>query len=131
MNFRFFPLFAASALMILASCRKDEAVLDTLPPTITWISPGEGAVFSAGQDIELALRIEENDELHDWRIELRRLSDNALLAERTGHEHTSVLDVSATISASVSQPTPCELVAVADDHSGNEARSTRAIAIEP
>ena len=82
MNF-FKNCFIAMGLAIIlpfASCSKDNPVTeDTQEPVITWLSPADGSVFSSGDDILVSFRIEENDELHTWDLELRKSSNDSLL----------------------------------------------------
>ncbi len=116
----------------LSSCKEDDGILtDTEAPVIDFMNPAEGALFNSGDDISVEFRITENDELHAWSLEMRRASDDSLLAEIGEHEHVQLLDVTAMVSATVAAVSECTLIAIAEDHTGNEARVERSIRIQP
>ena len=119
-------------ILPFASCSKDNPVTeDTQEPVITWLSPADGSVFSSGDDILVSFRIEENDELHTWDLELRKSSNDSLLLNVGEHDHAQVLNISQTITATVGGATPCTLIVIAEDHAGNEAIVQRSLTINP
>jgi hypothetical protein len=125
-------LLAIGLLSPFASCQKDNGpVEDTEAPVISLSSPSPGTAFSSGAPIDVVFRITENDELHTWDIELWRTADMTLLTSTGDHEHTTLLDVSATISYSVGEPTDCLLRVLAEDHNGNVAQQDVAIRLLP
>jgi len=127
-----FWLLAAVLLPTFPSCQKDNGpVEDTEAPVISLSSPSPGSIFSAGAPIDVVFRITENDELHTWDIELWRASDMTLLTSTGDHEHTTLLDVNATLSYSVGEPTDCVLRILAEDHNGNVAQQDVAIRLTP
>ena len=125
-------LAAMAILPLFSACEKDNGPEeDTEAPVIALSSPSTGAVYASGDPIAVVFRITENDELHTWDIELRRASDQSLLTSTGEHNHASVLDVNASISASVGEPTNCLVRIIAEDHNGNVAQEEVAIRIDP
>ncbi len=118
------------AAMFFVACDKDTHE-DDIAPLITLFSPDEGAVFNSGDSIMVSFRIEENDELHRWDMELRRAADGVVLVSEGNHQHAQLLNVELNIQASVGSLTPCILWIQAEDHSGNYAVLERNISIGP
>ncbi len=119
-------------LPLLSACEKEAGPEeDTEAPVISLTSPSTGAVYASGDPIAVTFRITENDELHTWDIELRRASDQSLLASTGEHDHATLLDVNASISASVGEPTNCLVRIIAEDHNGNVAQEEISIRIDP
>ncbi|MBI1191991.1 MAG: DUF4625 domain-containing protein [Bacteroidetes bacterium] len=127
-----FGIALLAVLPLLPACQKENGPQeDTEAPVISLSSPSTGAVYASGDPIPVVFRITENDELHTWDIELRRASDQSLLTSTGEHDHATVLDINANISASVGEPTNCLVRIIAEDHNGNTAEREVAIRIDP
>lgn len=115
-------LISTAVLIILfcAGCdQQDEPQVDLSAPVIEIIEPQLNDSFTAGQSVRVLVRIEENQELHDYSMIIRNedLSHNQTLAG--GHLHTTRHIIDELVALPDLNDQLYTITVKASDHNGN------------
>jgi hypothetical protein len=118
-------LILIGLLLIFSSC--SEQILEDLEaPVITLSSPSQGASYPAGQDVMIEAIVEENQDLHTYRILVEDANGNtALTIDR--HEHGRSVQVLDSFDAQV--PGQYQIRFFATDHNANTGSETRSFTV--
>lgn len=115
--------------LILLLCSCSEQVLEDLEaPVISLSSPLEGASYPAGQDVLIEALVEENQDLHTYRILVEDAYGNTALTIDQ-HEHGRSVLVLDSFDAQV--PGDYQIRFFATDHNDNTGSVNRSFTVIP
>ncbi|MEM7657989.1 MAG: hypothetical protein AAF399_17825 [Bacteroidota bacterium] len=111
--------------LALLACR-EQAIEDVEAPQITIQSPTAQTIFESGEDIPLAILIEENDQLHEYQVVVLTEEGQTPVFNVSDHSHLQRLEINQSFSLTVMEETSLILEVEASDHHGNQnVASTR------
>lgn len=97
------------------ACKKGED--DSVAPTINVLSPLEGNAYALADSLNIEAIIDDED-LHEFTVEVTRQSDDVTVYSFKGHSHDRNYRLSK--STKIVQAGTYELDIEAEDHNGNE-----------
>jgi hypothetical protein len=112
-------------IFILNGCKKDDPIHDVYAePTITFLSPTQGSRLSESDTLWLRVNISSEDDLHDYIIEVTRLSDGASVYKYDGHSHNKSVTTNLYFMPNVATDTDMKLLVKTLDHNGKSIERT-------
>ncbi|MBK6929636.1 MAG: hypothetical protein IPH12_01790 [Saprospirales bacterium] len=123
---RYFFYFMGSVLLAgLASvnaCKKDGSINSA---TIEILSPTAGQMFNAGEEAPIKATLTGKEQLHGWKVELRKKTDGTLLFTKEMHTHDLILVIDETWTNTLTEHTDLVLEVFAQiDHDGTLTSKT-------
>ena len=118
-HFLLLPLITLLSLVLLDSCKKDEAHANEATIDIT--SPQEGQMFHQGETVNIKATLTGKESLHGWEVVVRKKSDGAVLFEKDAHVHDLILIIDESWTNSLTDHTDLVLEVFAQlDHDGTK-----------
>jgi hypothetical protein len=106
--------------LLFSGCSKDNA--DTTKPAIVISSPADKQVFTAGQTVNVAGVVTDNDEIHAVHLYVNNKANNAEIIHLEEHVDKSTYTLARSFTAQAG--TTYTIKIEADDHSSNESELT-------
>ena len=118
-------------IIAISSCGKHDHKGNEAP-TITMVSPAEGAVFNSADSILFVASATDDEDLHSGRITIVRSSDDYLLAAKTLYAHAmKSYEVNDKLLVTVTQTTAAKAIVQFEDHDGKVTTKEANITINP
>lgn len=116
--------FLVLLVLTFTGCSDDDSSsgnVDMTAPVITITSPEGGADFHHGHGVHVQATITDNDELHEYKMEVFVLKSRELKFEMSGHEHgqSITLDTTLNIVSASHHLGDHTLIITTNDHAGN------------
>jgi hypothetical protein len=104
------------ALIIgFASCEK--AVVEELSkPTVHIHKPIDEAMYNSGDTVWVKVHFEDEDELHEYSVEITNTTDSTEILHLHGHSHTTTFEIDTFVIPTVTLHTPFKLKAEISNH---------------
>lgn len=114
-------IFFGSILLLSACSDTEGPQLDMQAPKIEIIAPYADQVLTAGQTINIDLRITENQELHHYSIVLRNADRSVAETLASGHLHDVIFEYENALTLPALTAQEYILTVKASDHNDNQA----------
>jgi hypothetical protein len=115
----FLLLVIASSFM---ACKEDEAAsIHSHEPSVSFISPQQGASYKESDTLWIKLKITSEDDLHEYLIQVRDIVENKMVYTYEGHSHGKSVDVNLFMIPNVNQNANMELIVTTLDHNSNKS----------
>ncbi len=116
---------------VLVSCSKDGGPqLDEEAPTIAIFAPVTGTILTSGQAFHLQVDLEENQEIHQYAVNLRTASMGFEVTLLNEHLDTRTFKIDQMVTVPNLPDGIYDLVVTASDHNGNSHQSTVEVVLE-
>ena len=113
-------------LIVFTSCKKDKDHESTpFEGTITIAAPAEGSTVNGGSAFQITGTISGNKEMHGYSVNVYKVSNDELVFEAQGHDHTDNYTINETVNHTLTAETALRLeVEAVTDHDGNSITKT-------
>lgn len=115
-NINFTKIFILTLFFIINGCKKDEH--SHAEPSFTFLSPIQGVRLNESDTLWLRVNISSEDDLHDFILEVTKVSDGASVFKYNGHSHNTSVTTNLYFKPNVTADTEMKLSVKTLDHNG-------------
>lgn len=104
--------------LLFSSCKKDAAAHDPKEPVINVTAPAAQQVFEESDTIWIAVGIRSEDNLHEYSITVKNITENSTAYTYNGHTDEKSADVRTYFLPNIMRDADMELTVTTLDHNG-------------
>jgi len=117
-------LLAILTAFTLNGCKHDDHDHSDSKPAIRFISPAEGASYNEGDTLWLRVNMKSEEDLHDYSLEVKNITDGISEYLYNGHSHNKELTTALSFIPRVNANSTMQLVVINKDHDGKVQQQT-------